>query len=48
MNYDFNDFFDDLIITTDLDNKILKINRFFQKIIEDIKPSVIGKKILMF
>uniref|UniRef100_UPI0040487521 ATP-binding protein n=1 Tax=Aliarcobacter sp. TaxID=2321116 RepID=UPI0040487521 len=44
MNYDFNDFFDDLIITTDLDNRILKINRFFQKITEDIKPSVIGKK----
>jgi signal transduction histidine kinase len=43
MNISSNDFFEDLIITTDLDDKIIKVNSFLLKTLKCNSKSLIGK-----
>lgn len=43
MNVPSNDFFEDLIIATDLDDKIIRINSFFLKVLKSNAKSIIGK-----
>jgi signal transduction histidine kinase len=44
VNIDINDFFDDLLVYTDLDEKVLKVNQSYLRLTKNNKKDIIGKK----